>query len=83
MARPRVGWIVQNQGVTLMDADGACLESIPYPQAAVWDSLVKGYSLERCVSLFAVVAGVDSGRAGTSVAECLSSWTEQRYIEVR
>ena len=83
VARPRVGWVVQNEGIGLIDVDGADLGSIPYPYAAVWDFLVKGYSVERCVSLFAVMAGVDLEKARTSVGLCLSSWEKRRYIEVR
>ena len=83
VVRPRVGWIVQNEGIGLIDADGATLGLISYPYAAVWDFLVKGYSMERCVSLFAAMAGVDLERAETTIGQCLSRWEEERYLEVR
>ncbi len=80
--RVRVGWVVQSGGIDLVDVRGGHLATLRYPEAAVWDFLVKGYARERCATLLAGITGIDFSRALSAVEQCRSEWEARGYIEV-
>jgi len=80
--RPILRYVVQTGGVTLLDEHNIPVCSLPYPHASLWDGLVKGYDMARCIRLFAVVARLDHQAAEDEVNNCLRQWVEARLVEI-
>jgi hypothetical protein len=72
---PGVRWAVEEDGILLDDGAG-CIAKVGYPDAAVWDFMVRGYRYGQLVELMTHIAGLDEAAAGELVGECLERWAE-------
>jgi hypothetical protein len=71
---PGVKWAVETCGLTLfLPEHGACC-CIPYPLAATWDLLHRGYRLDEAIRLTSQIAGVSLDEARRRVTTAFADW---------
>ena len=78
---PDVKWVVETYGVLIVDPHkGACC-SLPYPSAAVWDLVSRGYSSAKIATMILYI-GDFSGLAAAEdyVTDCLLTWANAGWL---
>lgn len=65
-----VFWVVEQEGISVLPAGGRQTCFLAYPQAAAWDLLMQGYSLERTTQMMGILCTWD----GRHAAEQLHGW---------
>ncbi len=79
-AAPGVHWLVARTSLTVVDRHGAS-RRIAYPEAAVWDFLVRGHSPADASSLVAAVASLDPAGAAELVRASIERWVACEWLE--
>lgn len=74
-------WLVESRGVELFDAKSGKRESLPYPQAAIWDLLVRGYGVEAIGPMVELIGGIAPAQAAALVAGSLEDWIRGGWLE--
>ena len=69
-----VGWVVETRGLTLFRADLGAFCGVPYPFAAIWDLLQRGYRIEDTARLTGYIAAVPPDRARDLVLRAIRGW---------
>jgi len=77
---PGVRWVVEDDGLLLDDATGR-IEKVGYPDAAIWDLMVRGTRHGKLVELMTHVAGLDAAAASRLVTERLERWAERGVLQ--
>ena len=79
----QVAWVVEPYGLALIHlADGHRLE-LSYPEAAVWELVTRGRSVEAILSMLELIAGIGPSEAQTLVDSCLAQWIADGWLEAR
>jgi hypothetical protein len=76
-----IGWVVESEGVRLLDSADPQLLSIPYPEAAVWDLLSRRYTKSSMVSLMAVIGQMSEVEAEELIDRCVLDWRQRGYLK--
>lgn len=76
---PGVEWSVEKYGLLLRLPCGQ-FEQIGYPEAAIWDLLVRNYSSEKVIELAAHIAGLDLDAARDLVHASVDAWTARALL---
>lgn len=76
---PNVGWAVETWGLLLSDGRENP-HWLPYPQAAIWDLISRGYPTAKVCSMLTHIAALDSATAETLVWESLEVWTQRGLL---
>jgi hypothetical protein len=81
--RPRgtVRWTVESAGVQLFDSATGAVCTLGYPEAAVWDLMVRGRSRPAIVSLMRPIASLDPRHAESLVSGLLIEWCARGFLE--
>jgi hypothetical protein len=77
----QVSWVVEPQGVVLINALQARRRCLAYPEAAVWDLLTRAYSEEKICSMLELIVGISPQEAAKLVGSCLDAWAEEGWLE--
>ena len=77
----RALWLVERSGVELIDPVSAKREFLPYPLAAIWDLLTRGYGEPEIRSMVALIADMSPGESAALAASALESWRREGWIE--
>lgn len=75
-----VHWIVGRSALTVVDRRGAA-RVVGYPEAAVWDFVVRGYSMAETSTLVAAVAARDVTDAADLVRSAIDGWVGAGLLE--
>jgi hypothetical protein len=79
---PRCSWLVESCGVVLLDREHGAFGCVPYPAAAVWDFMVRGYALEKIAALLRPIAHFSDQESTRTYAEsCFKTWEAAGFIE--
>jgi hypothetical protein len=78
---PGVAWVVELDGIILINRGSSNTLRLGYPQAAVWDLANRGLPFERIVSLLSVISALSSEQAGRLVQESFQQWQEQGFFQ--
>jgi len=76
---PGVRWTIEDDGLLLDDGTGH-IAKVGYPDAAIWDLMVRGYRHGKLVELVTHIASLDESAADELVAECLELWAERGVL---
>lgn len=79
-AAPGVHWLVGRTSLTVVDRLGAS-GRVAYPEAAVWDFLVRGHSPAEASHLVAAVASLDPAGAAEVVRASIERWIACGWLE--
>ena len=79
-AAPGVHWLVGRTSLTIVDRRGAS-SRVAYPEAAVWDFLVRGYSPAEASNLVAATASLDRAGAAELVRTSIAGWVACGWLE--
>jgi len=79
-AAPGIRWLVEEYGVLVIDELARRSEALSYPEAAVWELLLRGHSLPETVRMFSHIAGVTDEQAQTSVERCIDRWRQAGWL---
>ncbi len=77
---PLVNWVFSWGGVTIYDSQTGRRCSFPYPYAALWDGVTKGYNFEELANWYSVLEGVDRSVAREELLKTLQEWKVRQYI---
>jgi hypothetical protein len=69
-----VQWVVETAGLTLFRSVAGAFLCVPYPYAAVWDLIQRGYQRNDAVRLTGHIAGVPTGEARRLVDQAIRDW---------
>lgn len=79
---PGIAWVVEQNGVTVVDRDRGALVSIAYPYAGLWAMIVGGtYTAGRACDLVMLLTGMDEGAVERQIVGALSSWRGLGLLE--
>jgi len=77
---PSVRWAVETRGLTLFHADLGAFCCIPYPYAAIWDLLHRGYRFDEAARMMQHIADVSPTTARNLMLNALKGWLEQGVL---
>lgn len=77
---PGVRWAVETRGLTLFHANQGAFSCIPYPFAAVWDLLHRGYRLDDATRMMSHIAGIAAPRAQKLIVTAVQGWLDLGVI---
>jgi hypothetical protein len=75
-------WFVEEHGVLVIDELSRCSRLLSYPEAAVWDLLVRGFSARRAAMLLHGVFALSESAAEVLVTNCLREWSDAGWLNV-
>jgi hypothetical protein len=75
-----VNWVVAEGGLHLIHIRKGDRLTLAYPQAAVWDLISRGYTVERTATMVAMIAGLEETSARKLVRECLDNWVQLGFL---
>ena len=76
-AAPGVAWTVERRGVLLLGDGGRMLA---YPEAAIWDLLVRGNTLDQVSGKLSAIAGVPAEAARRLTGEWVERWSGEGLL---
>ena len=81
--RPAAGvsWVVQDEGVRLIDELSRQVETLAHPAAAAWELLARGHDAARAAEMFGWIAGLPAGQAAAEVRRYIRQWTDAGWLE--
>lgn len=75
-----VKWVVAKGGLHLIHIHSGDRLTLAYPQAAVWDLISRGYTVERTAAMVAMIARLDETSARKLVWESLDNWVQLGFL---
>lgn len=69
---PGIRWAVEQDGVMIFASTGST--RLTYPEAALWDLLTSGRSLDDCTRLFAIITSAPEHEARHTITQTLQNW---------
>ena len=76
---PGVRWTVEREGVQVCFAGGAVF--LRYPQAAVWDLLARGQTVDEAIRKLRFIAALDPQAATQLVTDECRRWCSQGLLD--
>lgn len=76
-----VGWVVEDQGVTLVNRGTGATLLLKPPDAATWDLMSRGQSYAGLVSLLCSIVTLTPECAAQRVRACVASWVSAGFLE--
>ena len=77
-----MAWFVEEDGVLVIDELSRCSRRLSYPEAAVWDLLVRGHGTRRAASLLRDGFAFTEPEAEALVANCLREWSVAGWLNL-
>ena len=74
--KPEVAWVVEDDGILLVNRATGTTRFLGYPEAAVWDLLSRGRSFARAVSTLRATTERDAAEAERLVRDCIRQWVD-------
>ncbi|WP_310600609.1 hypothetical protein [Desulfobulbus sp.] len=74
-------WLVERQGIVLLDPRRNRQLHLAYPEAAVWDLLIRRWPAATMRAMLAVIAGIGEDEAGRLIAACLDRWRTEGWLK--
>jgi hypothetical protein len=71
---PGVSWVVESDGILLLNRGTGRILRLGYPEAAVWDLASRDGSIERIVPKLGRVASCGDREARRIVTGCMEAW---------
>ena len=75
-----IRWLAEEHGVLVIDELARRSEALNYPEAAVWELLLRGHSLPETVSMLKYIAGITDERAQLCVEQCVDRWCKAGWL---
>lgn len=76
-----VSWVVQDRGVEVLDEAARRSQRLGYPEAAVWELLLRGHDVPAAAEMLRWVLDVPPEEARELVERCLGEWTRAGWLE--
>lgn len=77
---PGVRWAVETRGLTLFRADLGAFCCVPYPFAALWDLLHRGYRFEDATRMMCHIADLTPNGARELIVQVVHGWLEMGLL---
>lgn len=79
---PGLSWVVENGGVQIVDEVARQSERVGYPEAVVWELLVRGHNERQAGDRLRWILGVGADEAHAMVRRCRDGWTVAERLVV-
>lgn len=79
-AAPGLSWVVQSHGVLVVDDLARQATTLSYPEAAVWELLLRGHTADHSGVLLQWIMGLPAGAAQAAVADAVTAWSLAGWI---
>ncbi len=78
---PGTKWVVETRGTALLRTDTGASAELGYPDAALWDFVVRNVEYPRMVAMIAALAHCDSASASAWIEGRFRQWTDDGWLE--
>ncbi len=78
---PGVSWAVVQGGVLVIGGAPLLSHLLPYPEAAIWDMLGRGRSVEHVARLLPLIGRMSEEDAERLIKDSLRRWSELGLVE--
>jgi hypothetical protein len=78
-----MSWVVQAHGVRVSDELARRSETLDYPEAAIWELLLRGHSVREAGAALQWILEVPADQAQGLVARCVREWTGAGWLETK
>jgi len=75
-----VTWLVEEHGILVIDELSRRSQLLQYPEAAVWDLLVRGHGTRRAATLLRWILAIPEPTAETLIKNCLQEWSDAGWL---
>ena len=75
-----VRWVVEARGIRVIDELARCTQVLQYPEAGVWELLMRGHSLQQTSSMISHIAALSSEQADALVEQCVGAWRKAGWL---
>lgn len=80
---PDMRWVIETYGILIIDPHKGAYCSVPYPSAAVWDFLSRGYSPSKIGKMIRHIGSfTDTVTAENFVSDCLTTWANLGWLRM-
>lgn len=74
-------WAVEHDGILLIDQKKGVAQYIGYPEAMIWDMLVRGRGLDCIQASISAVLALSNEKAGCFLANTVENWKKYGWLE--
>ena len=78
---PHITWTIESQGICLMDTRSGNSSYLAYPEAALWDLLMRGYAHPEILEMLSAITSVKKERTTVFIQDCITEWLETGYLK--
>lgn len=78
---PHILWSVLDDGLLVINRRSGATRRMGYPEAAVWDLLSRGRSMDQVHAFLGAVLKTDQARAQLRMDRFLELWSEAGFFE--
>jgi len=75
-----VSWLVQGAGVLVIDEMARRSLMLAYPEAAVWELLLRGHDARHAGAMLRWIVGDSEQEAHSHVGRCVQEWSKAGLI---
>ncbi len=75
-----VRWTVETRGLAMYSPERGVFCCLPYPFAAIWDLVSRGYAFNHMVELMRHISGLDQTATRELVLRTLRNWAEMQLL---
>lgn len=73
-------WIVEQQGIVLINISENRYSRLYYPEAAIWDLLTRNLPYDRLLRMLMVISSLDNESAASLIEQSLKQWIANGWL---
>jgi hypothetical protein len=77
---PGISWIVQVHGVQVIDELARRSQILLYPEAVIWELLLRGHTLQNSADMLRWILGTTVAEAHKHIERCAHEWLGTGWI---
>jgi hypothetical protein len=77
---PGISWIVQDHGVQVIDELARRSQILLYPEAVIWELLLRGHTLQNATAMLGWILGITVAEAHKHIERCAHEWLGAGWI---
>jgi hypothetical protein len=75
-----VRWVIDNCRIQVVDEKVNRVRQLDYPEAAIWDFVSRGRSLDQTLQMLCAIYPIDTHEAERMVRLCLQEWVQDGLV---
>jgi hypothetical protein len=79
---PEIAWVVENQGILVINTDTSIVKLLDYPDAAVWSVILRYGFRPKAVEILSAIIDSTAKNTREKIENTLINWEKEGFITV-